>query len=301
MPERQEAGTAKVSGVNAVLSAQTVAAALLKPSNHARLFYLIAGAMLTLSLVISGYVGSVDVRNNPMISSAAIWAAEATSHFAILLLLPLFPLLFDRLPTAPGEWRSAFGLAGLGLIFFWLSHVTLMWGFRLVVYPLFVGGAYGVNLLAPRHMAYEFSKDVFTFALLTIGFVTIRGVVARRLKRAEEEAGRIALRSGATVHQLNLADVVSASAAANYIEVRITGRTILARMSLSKFAAVARSKNNNFVRVHRSHLVNREKIETIVPRGDGGARIEMIDGSEIPVSRNYRSALSAEIQAVTPN
>ncbi|MDO5610655.1 MAG: LytTR family DNA-binding domain-containing protein [Pseudomonadota bacterium] len=50
-----------------------------------------------------------------------------------------------------------------------------------------------------------------------------------------------------------------------------------------------------FVRVHRSHIVNLRFIESIEPTESGDARIRLQDGREIPCSRRYRDALRQEI------
>lgn len=286
--ESVEAGRLSVAAITRLL--------LTQPNKPTRRFYQIAGSMLGLSLLISGFVGSADVRNNPGISASHIWAAEATSHIAIFILLPLFPFVFGRFSKIPSKWTPVLGWLIASLTAFWLAHVLMMWIFRMGVYPLAVGSPYNVNLFAPHHLFYEFSKDIFTYALLAFGFVTIRGVLNKQ-KKAEALSGqRITVRTGATIHHLRLDDIISASAAANYVDIRLSDRTVLARLSLANFARLLRSESQDFVRVHRSHLVNKTKIKTIVPRGDGGARIEMTDGSSVPVSRRYRGVLTEETE-----
>jgi DNA-binding LytR/AlgR family response regulator len=43
--------------------------------------------------------------------------------------------------------------------------------------------------------------------------------------------------------------------------------------------------------VHRSRLINREKVREVVPTGDGDVIIRMLDGTELRGSRRYRDAL----------
>jgi DNA-binding LytR/AlgR family response regulator len=46
-----------------------------------------------------------------------------------------------------------------------------------------------------------------------------------------------------------------------------------------------------FVRVHRSYIVNLDFLEQIEPLDTGDARLLLKDGSRVPCSRRYRSAL----------
>ncbi len=47
-----------------------------------------------------------------------------------------------------------------------------------------------------------------------------------------------------------------------------------------------------FVRVHRSHAVNLDRIREIEPTDGGDARLHLHDGSVVPCSRRYREALT---------
>jgi DNA-binding LytR/AlgR family response regulator len=48
-----------------------------------------------------------------------------------------------------------------------------------------------------------------------------------------------------------------------------------------------------FSRVHRSWIVNLDRVAEIGPLDDGDARLRMRDGSTVPCGRRYRDALRA--------
>jgi DNA-binding LytR/AlgR family response regulator len=50
-----------------------------------------------------------------------------------------------------------------------------------------------------------------------------------------------------------------------------------------------------FVRVHRSYMVNLDRLQEIEPLESGDARLRMRDGQVIPCSRRYRSALRGHV------
>jgi DNA-binding LytR/AlgR family response regulator len=47
-----------------------------------------------------------------------------------------------------------------------------------------------------------------------------------------------------------------------------------------------------FRRVHRSYLVRLDRIAEIEPLDSGDARLKLVDGTELPCSRSYRSTLT---------
>ena len=54
----------------------------------------------------------------------------------------------------------------------------------------------------------------------------------------------------------------------------------------------ARLDPARFVRVHRSHLVNVDRVASIESLDSGDARLVMKDGSSVPCSRRYRDGLA---------
>lgn len=92
---------------------------------------------------------------------------------------------------------------------------------------------------------------------------------------------------------LDAASLDWASAAGNYVEIRASGVSHLARISLSALEQLLSDAGVDVARVHRSHLVNRSKVQQIAPAADGDFKIRMADGSELRGSRRYRTSLPA--------
>ncbi len=109
---------------------------------------------------------------------------------------------------------------------------------------------------------------------------------------AEEGSGpleRIVLKSGGRVTFLELKDLDWISAAGVYLHLHIGGKTHLYRSSLG--AILQRLNPQRFVRVHRSTVVNTDRIRELRPRGHGDFTIVLHDGRELVLSRAYRSQL----------
>ena len=75
-------------------------------------------------------------------------------------------------------------------------------------------------------------------------------------------------------------------AAGNYVELRVGGRTIVHRSSIS--AAERDLAGHGFIRIHRSTLVRRDRIARVRP-----ADVVLHDGTHLPVGKRFRAQLSA--------
>jgi two-component system LytT family response regulator len=80
-------------------------------------------------------------------------------------------------------------------------------------------------------------------------------------------------------------------AAGVYVELHAGGRTYLHRSTLSSL--VGRLDPGRFVRVHRSAVVNADRIIELRSRNHGDYTVVLRGGSEVVLSRRYRSGLEA--------
>jgi len=86
-----------------------------------------------------------------------------------------------------------------------------------------------------------------------------------------------------------IAEVSRLSASGNYVEVHTSARRHLVRATLSRLAQ--RLDPAEFLRVHRSHLVRADAIAEVAPWAHGDLKLRLKDGSELMLSRRYRSLL----------
>jgi len=102
---------------------------------------------------------------------------------------------------------------------------------------------------------------------------------------------RIEVRGGATSLFFAPADILMVEAAGNYVEIHAAGRTHLVRGTLAAWEE--RLAQHNFVRAHRSRLINRARVRAIKATGSGDLEIELDDGRTVTGSRRYREGLEA--------
>ncbi len=253
--------------------------------------------MITVSVTMQIATQRTDVAQTGLqISWPHTWTLEISSHATIFALSVLFPLVLNRAPISIFAWRWSAPIHAGAFALFTLLHVNIMYAIRLMLFPPLVGHSYNVNLLAPQHIIYEMQKDGLTYAVLMFTFVAFRAMEQRRLEAAAavgqaRTAHRITLKSGGVSFIVSAPEIITAQAAGNYVDVRTQDKSFLARMTMTALEKLLAQSGDEHIRVHRSHLANRNHIVEIKPTGDGGVDITLADGSVIPGSRRYRDRL----------
>ena len=108
---------------------------------------------------------------------------------------------------------------------------------------------------------------------------------------SHELGQRIALKFGGRLHLVEVPKIVWIEAARNYVRVHANGKQYLLRKSMKYLEE--RLDPSRFVRIHRSAIVNVDCVESLEPTVHGDYRIFLKDGSTLPLSRNYKSAMQA--------
>jgi two-component system LytT family response regulator len=116
---------------------------------------------------------------------------------------------------------------------------------------------------------------------------TGRAISPVELKNAaqgpERRAERIVVKEGARVHIIPLGQLDYAEAQDDYIALHSGGKSYLKQQTISSLEESLDSKQ--FVRVHRSFLINLERVAKIEPYTKDTRLAVLADGSQIPVSR----------------
>lgn len=225
------------------------------------------------------------------------WLLEITSVLVLFALVPLVGLWERRFPFAPDGWRAALVAHLGGSIVFSALHVLGMWLLRSLAWPLLFGRAYVYFDDVPTDLLYEYRKDLLPYAVIILLLTLVRSVEEHRREaeaaRAEaRDTGRLTLKTGGRTLFLDAQSLDWASAAGNYVEIRANGATHLARLSLTALEQQLSAAGVEVARVHRSRLVNRNKVREIAPTADGDFRVKMTDGTELRGSRRFRAVFA---------
>jgi two-component system LytT family response regulator len=102
---------------------------------------------------------------------------------------------------------------------------------------------------------------------------------------------RLMVRSADRTQVLKVDDVDWVESADNYVKIHALGQTHFLRETLAHLRA--RLDPARFVRIHRSALVNVDRIQSLYPLFHGDQMVVLHDGTELPLSRRYRHELES--------
>lgn len=100
---------------------------------------------------------------------------------------------------------------------------------------------------------------------------------------------RLAVPDGDRVMIIRLADIDWLQAADNYVSIHVGKKTWLLRETIS--ALDQRLASKGFVRIHRSTLVNAQRVTELRSQPNGEFAVVLTDGTTLRLSKSYRAAL----------
>jgi hypothetical protein len=234
---------------------------------------------------------------------------ECSSAVMIWALIPAIAWLYRRAPIAARASYWALPLHLMVTAVFSQVHVCGMVLLRKLGYTL-MGAHYNFGAWWPDWF-YEYRKDFVTYALILAGLQAFRtyrlwleSQIAAPSQPTEASPAsaepvvpepdpapleRLVVKKLNREFILNTADIDRIDADGNYVTIHAQGATWPLRESLSGLERKLDAKH--FARVHRSHIVNLDRIREIQPWDSGDYRIMLADGSFVNFSRRYRSRL----------
>ncbi len=108
-------------------------------------------------------------------------------------------------------------------------------------------------------------------------------------KSATPRSERMVVRSGGRVLFVKTSEVDWIEAAGDYVTLHVGKKSLLMRETITEMERKLGS--NGFARIHRSTIVNAERITEMRALDNGEYRVLLRDATELKLSRNYRQAL----------
>jgi two-component system LytT family response regulator len=109
------------------------------------------------------------------------------------------------------------------------------------------------------------------------------------VKETRRPQERLVVKSGGRIYFVRVEDIDWIEAAGNYVRLHTGKEDHLLRESMSGLEA--RLDANQFLRIHRSTIVNIERIRELQPAFHGDYAVILRDGTELTLSRGYRDKL----------
>lgn len=228
-------------------------------------------------------------------TEAHVWMWELTSIAAWLSLTPAIWWAVRHIRPPGWSWPTIAALFVAGLFVASAWHIGVMIALRTLFYAL-EGIRYRFEGGIANPYVYEFRKDVGTYLQFTTLAILCQWLLARvgtaPIIVASSEDRYLAVSDGAVTHQVPIDDVIQLTAAGNYVEIEIAGRTLLNRATL---ATMENELGSRFVRIHRSRLVNRDVIRRVETNQSGDFTLVLADGRSVKGSRRYRAGLEQRL------
>ena len=101
------------------------------------------------------------------------------------------------------------------------------------------------------------------------------------------------MKSGGRVFFLRTDDLDWIEAAGNYVRLHLGEEAHLFRETMTRMEA--RLDTRRFVRIHRSRIVNTERIKELQPWFNGEYVVVLRNGTRLPLSRGYRDKLQEQL------
>jgi two-component system, LytTR family, response regulator len=105
---------------------------------------------------------------------------------------------------------------------------------------------------------------------------------------------RLVIKAGGRVVFLGVDEIDWVEAAANYVKINVGKQSYLLRKGIGEIAD--RLDPTQFVRIHRSAIVNIKRIKELQPVNSGEYIVVLKDGKELSCSRGYRAGLQRLIE-----
>jgi two-component system LytT family response regulator len=149
------------------------------------------------------------------------------------------------------------------------------------------------------YLLKSFDRDRFQAALQRAKQEVHRskkGVITERLaglledlQAKDERLTRLVVKSGGRIVFLRVEEIDWVEAADNYVRVHAGRESHLIRETLQSLEG--RLDQGTFLRIHRSTLVNLDRIRELQPMFHGDYVVKLQDGTELTLSRSYRERL----------
>ncbi len=229
---------------------------------------------------------------------------EVTSFLALLGLYPLL-LAFDRrYPLAKQHIMRSVAAHFVGSLVFSVLHVVLMYWMRVVAFRLadWPTAYHWTDWTA--QLLYEYTKDLRTYlAILALTYL-YRFI----LRRTQGEAGfvdeatdeqesaasdRFLVKKLGREFLVRIDEIDWIESCGNYVNLHVGSKVYPLRDTMTNISA--RLAERGFLRVHRTAIVNLDRVSEIVPFDTGDGQIRLSDETVVPVSRRFRQELRAQL------
>ena len=105
------------------------------------------------------------------------------------------------------------------------------------------------------------------------------------------DSGRLAVRDGRETELVAITEIDWVDAAGDYMCLHVGGKTHIMRSTMKEL--LAKLPERDFVRIHRSTIVNIHRVTSVSSLSKGEFRLQLGSETSLKVSRNYRKSIAS--------
>jgi hypothetical protein len=260
-------------------------------------YFLINGAILATSVIMEA-----NRSGEPSFQLWEPFVWEYTSALVTMFLLPGIIWLLKKYPFNWSKIKHSLAVYLISAILFSVVHVSMMVAVRKTVYwAQSLKYDFGDIFI---EFFYEFRKDLWSFIFILLFLKGYSFIISR----LQGEANPIAIGEEENVTQrfdrllvkklgkefiVKVEDVEWLESSGNYVNLHSKGRIYPTRATLTKF--IAQIETLGFCRIHRSHAVNLNNIDSITPLNSGDSEVKLNNGKILNLSRRYKDAFKSQL------
>ena len=230
-------------------------------------------------------------RNGVAFESWHPYVWEFSSMMVLFCLYFAVYVLTTKAPLVHRDWPKNLAIHLLASLLFSVVHVVFMVWIRQGVYGL-MGAQYDFGQWGVEFW-YEYRKDVVTYFV----FVLILTAYMHYLHRKSPPPAvdkQIQIKNKQGVFYLQPTDVITVESGGNYVYFHTEERVLSMRGTMAEVEASL--SQYEFLRVHRSYIVNLAHRLALQKNAAESTELVMKNGKLVPVSKKYRPALIAAME-----
>jgi hypothetical protein len=237
--------------------------------------------------------------------SFALWQPFVAEYSSAIGILLLFPGIVALLKKAPFNWqkiKTSIALYLLASAVFSILHVAIMVGLREIIYFM-MSLDYNFGDIW-FELFYEYRKDLWSFIFFITLIKTYDFIVSRLQGEASPVAtgedekisanfDRLLVKKLGKEFIIKVDDIQWLESAGNYVNLHIGQRIYPMRATLT--ALIEQLSAKGFCRIHRSHAIKLDMIDSITPLSSGDSEVKLTNGKVLTLSRRYKDSFKASL------
>ncbi|WP_175454131.1 LytR/AlgR family response regulator transcription factor [Algoriphagus alkaliphilus] len=138
-----------------------------------------------------------------------------------------------------------------------------------------------------RNLVYSVSNDLYKYLLIytAVSLIPLEKPTDTKLQIPREHPDFLLLQTGKKTEKVATDSILYISSATPYVEFFTAEKKYLQQGTLKSFSK--KLDPSVFVQIHKTTLVNVQKVNSIISRGNGDYDLLLINGHELRLSRNY--------------